>query len=118
MKFWFALITVAVAFVAPGHAQPKAVSVTIKADGDFDTCGLGQTTAAAAGHAGPDASYNKTDTLKSGTRVWMFEEKGEWIGVAYGADEIECSPIKKDKAYDGPGKSGWVGKKYIKLLAG
>ena len=68
--------------------------------------------------AGPGTTYPMTDKLRPGTRVWMFDEQGDWIGVAYGSDEIECSPIKQDKAYNGPGKSGWVYRKYVRLVAG
>ena len=48
----------------------------------------------------------------------MFDEHGDWIGIAYGVDELECSPAKKTKAYDGPGNSGWLPKKNLQLLAG
>ena len=90
----------------------------VKADGDFDTCAVGEITKASAIRAGPGIGYRKIDTLKVGDLVWMFGGKVDWVGVAYGSDEIECSPIKKDKAYDGPGKSGWVQKKNVRLMAG
>ena len=99
-------------------AQQAAVPVMVKADGDFDTCGVGEISGAVAVRAGPGIGHRKIGNLNAGARVWMFDEKDGWIGLAYGSDDIECSPIEKDKAYDGPGKSGWVLKKFVRLLAG
>ncbi len=108
-----------------GRAQQPDIPVMVRADGDWDTCALGQVSGLnpkgdnfLAVRSGPGSSYKMIDKLHTGDRVWMFDRKGDWIGVAYGAAEIECSPIKKDKAYDGPGRPGWVHKKFVTLLAG
>ena len=58
------------------------------------------------------------DKIHTGDRVWMFSQRGKWIGVVYDSDAISCSPIAKDKVYDGPGRKGWVYGKYIRVIAG
>lgn len=112
-------------FVGTGIAEQPDVPVMVRADGDMDTCALGQVSGLnpkgdnfLAVRAGPGSNNKMIDKLFTGDRVWMFDHKADWIGVAYGSDEIECSPIKNDKVYDGPGKSGWVHKKYVQLIAG
>ena len=130
----FGRVAIAAFIVAPivcglaigaGSAQDAGVPIMVRADGDLDTCGVGQVTGLnpkgdnfLAVRAGPGASYKIRDKLSSGMRVWMFDQKGNWIGVVYGSKEIGCPPIKRDKVYDGPGKSGWVYKKYVRLIAG
>ena len=100
-------------------AQQAAVPVMYGVDADFETCGWGQISKATAVRAGPGTGYLKTGEVKAGAGVTMFGEKGDWIGIAYGSDgQEDCPPRKKDKAYDGPSKSGWVQKKYLRLVAG
>lgn len=118
MRLLFLVAPAFVAWVSVSLAAQDAVPVMVRADGNLDTCALGETTAATAVRAGPGTSHRKTDTLEAGTRVWMFDEKDGWLGLAYGSDEIECPPVGHDKAYDGPGRSGWVKKHRVRLLAG
>jgi hypothetical protein len=106
-------------------AQNLTVPVMEHAEGDLDTCGLGEVTGLnpagdnfLAVRTGPGSKYKMIDKLHTGDRVWMFDYKGEWIGVVYGSDSIECSPIRKDRPYAGPGRKGWVHKKFVRLLAG
>ena len=99
-------------------AQQAAVPVMVRTDGDMDTCGVGTISEVTAVRAGPGIGHRQIDGLTTGARVWMFDEKDDWVGVAYGSENIECSPIKQDKAYDGPGKSGWVHRKFVRLIAG
>lgn len=101
-----------------GFAQQKPVPVMMHAWENLDTCALGEMKVATAVRTGPSTNLRNIETLKRGTRVWIFDEKPGWIGVVYGAKRIECSPIHKDKPYDGPGESGWVPRKSVRLLAG
>ncbi len=100
-------------------AQQTEVPVMFGVDAEFETCAWGQITKAAAVRAGPGIGYRKIGDLKAGAGVTMFGDKGDWIGIVYGTEsQQDCPPRKTDKAYDGPGKSGWVLKKYVKLIAG
>ena len=112
------LVFLTILFSGLALAQDKAIPVMIRADGDLDTCSMGKVATATEVRAGPGKAHRATGKLAAGASVWMFDERGDWIGIAYGVAEIECSPIKKTKAYDGPGKSGWVPKKSLRLLAG
>jgi hypothetical protein len=113
------VIAIALSMCAvPSFAQQKPVPVLMHAWEDLDTCSLGEVKVATAVRTGPSVSHHKIETLKRGTRVWLFDERPGWIGVVYGLKQLECSPIKKDKPYDGPGKSGWVPEKHVRGLAG
>ena len=96
-----------------------------RADGDLDTCALGRVKGLnprgdnfLAVRAGPGTRHKMIDKLHTGDEVWMFDRKGDWIGIAYGASDISCSPIKADRRYRGPGKTGWVHKAFIEVIAG
>jgi len=96
-----------------------------RASGGLDTCALGEVTNLKTGgdgflavRSGPGTDYEKIDEIFNGDRVWMFEQKGEWIGVAYGSDAISCSPVSKDQALDKPGKKGWVHANWLQIIAG
>jgi hypothetical protein len=100
-------------------AQKAAVPVMYGVDAEFETCGWGQISKATTVRSGPGTGYSKTGDLKAGAGVTMFGDKGDWIGIAYGSESmVDCPPRKTDKAYDGPGKSGWVLKKHVRLVAG
>ena len=117
-----ALLLAASAIVA---SQTLDVPVVEMADGDFDTCAVGEVHGLnpdgdnfLAVRSGPGSSYEMIDKLKTGDQVWMFSEQGNWMGVVYGSDQISCDPIKKDRVYDGPGRKGWIFNKYVKMIAG
>ena len=101
-------------------ASKAAVPVMVIVNPGLDTCAWGEITKAAAVRSGPGIGYPKIDALKTGTGAWLYENKGDWHGIAYGpeADEVGCLPSEKDKAYDGPGKSGWIHKKHLGEIAG
>ena len=128
MKFILGLLValgVPYAFENMALAGDLKEPVMIIADGDLDTCGVGKVTGLnpkgdnfLAVRAGPGAKFKLLDKIHTDDLVWMFQDKGDWIGIVYGSDDISCSPVKADKPYDGPGKQGWVFKKYITLIAG
>ena len=101
------------------------VPVMMWADGDLDVCSLGAVSGLnpdgdnfLAVRAGPGTGHRMLDKIHTDDRVWIFDENNGWFGVAYGRDEIECSPIPANRPYDGPGKTGWVYGKYVTVIAG
>lgn len=112
-------------FVSMAFAEEPEVPVMMLAEGDLDTCGVGKVVGLnpkgdnfLAVRSGPGAKFRQLDKIHTNDLVWMFQYTGDWIGVVYGSDDISCSPIKADKPYVGPGKKGWVFKKFITLIAG
>ncbi|WP_296606472.1 SH3 domain-containing protein [Roseibium sp.] len=110
---------------AASFATELKVPIMERASDGLDTCALGEVTDLKTGgdgflavRSGPGTEYEKIDEIFNGDRVWMFEQKGHWIGVAYGSDAITCSPISIDHPLDKPGKKGWVHENWIKIIAG
>ncbi len=121
------IATLAAAGLAGGpvFAADPVVPVMEIADGDLDTCAFGNVSGLNPGgdnflavRAGPGTNYRMLDKIHTGEKVWLFSHKGDWIGIVYGVEEVECSPVKADRPYKGPGKTGWVHKKFITLVAG
>jgi hypothetical protein len=115
--------------VADAMAQTKLdVPVVVGVDAELDPCAVG----VIAGldprgdgflsvRSGPAANYRELDRLKNGNRVHLCDQKGDWIGVVYGAAVDKCgvgTPWPKKKAYAGPCKHGWVHTRYVKPIAG
>ena len=106
--------------------RAQARRVMIHADGEgLDTCALAEVKGLdprgdnfLAVRAGPGTAYAMRDRLHTGDRVWLFDQVGDWMGIVYGSTEIECGPETRDRPYDGPGRTGWVYKRYLKPLAG
>ena len=101
------------------------VPVMMWSDGDLDTCSLGAVTGLdpngdnfLAVRAGPGTGHRMLDKIHTDDEVWIFDENNGWFGVAYGAPNISCSPIRGNRPYDGPGSTGWVFGKYVKIIAG
>lgn len=118
-------MTIIVAGTALAVAQSLDVPVVVTANEDLDTCAVGEVYGLnpdgdnfLAVRAGPGTDHAMIDKIHTGDQVWMFSERGKWIGVVYDSDEISCSPIATDKVYDGPGRRGWVYGKYIRVIAG
>ncbi|EDQ34128.1 Bacterial SH3 domain protein [Hoeflea phototrophica DFL-43] len=111
--------------VQPANAQSLDVPVMEYASDDLDTCALGEVFGLKsdgdgflAVRSGPGSDFAKLDEIHNGDRVWLFEQRGDWIGILYGANEVSCSPIKKDRIVPYPGKKGWVHQKWIAVIAG
>ena len=71
--------------------------------------------------AGPGTSFAVSDTLPVETPVFICAFQGEWLGIVYGKDLSKCavsSPKPAKLAYQGPCRSGWVYKQYIRIVAG
>lgn len=109
----------------PSYAQQLDLPIVEQSDGDLDTCLLAEVHGLKANgdgflavRSGPGSEFTKLDEVYNGDRVWIFENTGKWHGVLYGVDEVNCSPIDKDRALDKPGKKGWVHENWIRPLAG
>ena len=110
---------------AASRAGDLEVPVMVRADGDLDTCAFGEVTGLnpkgdnfLAVRSGPGSNYAMIDKLHAKDKVWMFGLQGSWIGIVYGINELNCSPVARDHVYQGPGKKGWVHKKFLVILAG
>ncbi|MCP4316005.1 MAG: SH3 domain-containing protein [Hyphomicrobiales bacterium] len=123
-KTLFGALIAAMGLLA-GPAVPAEldVSVMMWADGGRKVCGAGTVSGADSGNAlsvrsGPGSGHGVIDKIKVGDRVWIFDENNGWFGIVYGTRNVNCSPIRANRPYDGPGKSGWVFGKYVTIVAG
>jgi hypothetical protein len=121
-------IAICVTSVQP-QASETRVSIMIGGEPHLDACGAvgvvsglrptpGNTLSV---RSGPGHEYNRIDGLALGTRVWLCDRNGDWLGVIYGLAGSGCgvsTPSAKRQAYHGPCSSGWVHKKYVDLIAG
>lgn len=119
------MTTLAGAALTPTLAQSLDVPVMEHASDDLDTCALGQIVGLKADgdgflavRSGPATSYPKLDELHNGDQVWLFDQKGEWIGIVYGVGEVSCSPISEDRPAPHHGKKGWVHENWVQVIAG
>lgn len=108
------------------------VSIQIGGDENMDVCpSLARVVNLSKGPDGflavknaPNLKAVRVDKIYNGQNVFICQESadGKWYGIVYSnVQKLECgvtSPIEKKKEYDGPCKSGWVSKKYIKIFAG
>lgn len=119
------LVLAASAFVPVSQAQDLDVPIVERAQEDLDTCALGQVRRLKAQgdgflavRTGPASKFRKIDELHNGDRVWIFDQRGEWLGVAYGVEELSCSPIERDRFLPDHGKSGWIHSNWVDVIAG
>lgn len=96
-----------------------------KADEDLDTCALGEVHGLKkdgdgflAVRTGPGTANQQIDHVINGDRVWVFNQSGEWYGVVYGVDEVDCSPVEEDVPVRAEGKKGWVHSRWVRIIAG
>lgn len=126
----------AVALLAAVSAGPRPsrsddvdrVPVMIGGDANFDACdALGTVSGLKSApdntlsvRSGPGRAFDRLDGLVAGTRVWLCDRKGDWVGVVYGpADRCGVAmPSPERRAYAGPCASGWVHGRYVELTAG
>lgn len=109
----------------PLIAQELDVPVIEHADGNLDSCAYGQVSGLKADgdgflavRSGPGSNYAKLDELKNNDKIWFFDRQGDWIGIVYGAENIECGPVEKDREVQTNGKKGWVHQNWVEGLAG
>lgn len=106
-------------------AQSLEVPIIERAQDDLDTCSFGQVARLKAGgdgflavRTGPGSKFRKIDEIHNGDDVWLFDQRGAWIGVVYGVSEVNCSPIKQNRPVPHIGEKGWVHEKWIDVIAG
>lgn len=59
--------------------------------------------------SGPDSKYEKLDELHNGDHVFIFAERGPWMGVVYGvASSSHCNVPAN-------AKRGWVHMKWLDI---
>lgn len=107
------------------NAQQLSVPVMERAVDDLDSCGYGKIVGLKADgdgflavRSGPGSRYSKIDEVHNGDDVWLFEQKGNWIGIVYDVSSVSCSPIDADRPASHKGKKGWVHKNWVQLIAG
>lgn len=119
------VVLAASVFVPASLAQDLDVPIVERAQEDLDTCALGQVVRLKADgdgflavRTGPATKFRKIDELHNGDQVWIFDQRGEWFGVAYDVKELSCSPIERDRPLPDHGKSGWIHSKWVDVIAG
>ena len=134
MKVRVSLFTAVCFFTAcivlpPSQAGTRPIPVMIGGERDLDACGAVGVVSGLdpkpantlSVRSGPGSQFAQIDKLTSGTRVWLCDHKGRWLGVVYGPDGQDCgvsTPSDRRRPYTGPCASGWVFDKYVSLLAG
>ena len=74
--------------------------------------------------AGPGRDARDIGRLGPGHVVNVCEDRGEWLGIVFGSSRDpgeDCGvgrPVERPRRYDGPCHSGWVAKRYIRIVAG
>jgi len=112
--------------VSAGEPTSLARPVMETADGNLDTCALGRVAGLnpdgdgyLAVRAGPGSDHKELDRITNGTLVWVFETVGDWHGVIYGAEGVDCSPIPDTRVLEREGQlQGWVHGNWVEPLAG
>ena len=109
----------------PAATQELDVPIIERAQYDLDTCAYGVVHGLRADgdgflsvRTGPSSKHRKIDEVYNGDKVWMFDQRGKWLGIIYGVDEVICSPINADRPVPHRGKKGWVHENWVRLLAG
>jgi hypothetical protein len=77
--------------------------------------------------SGPGLNYDRIDKLYNKSRVYVVGRRGDWFAVVY-LDEstTDCSLPSQDVSfttfrgtpYTGPCRSGWVHRRWVKIIAG
>jgi hypothetical protein len=65
--------------------------------------------------SGPGSRYRKIAELHNGDMVYVFDARGEWVGITYGTSDATCASIKTHRIR---GKAGWVHSKLLEDVAG
>jgi hypothetical protein len=131
MSFSKISFVLAFCFLVITFKSEAKVSVHYGGDENVDACtSLAQVDHLSIGPNGflavkdaPNIKARRTDKVFNGQKLWICDESkdGKWVGVVYPSNEKQdcgvTSPVEKKKPYDGPCKSGWVSRKYVRLLA-
>ncbi|MCY6381059.1 SH3 domain-containing protein [Hoeflea prorocentri] len=124
-KLFAGIILAASVVLGPALAEELDIPVMVWAADDLATCSFGVVTGLdpsgdnfLAVRAGPGSGHRMLNKINTNDEVWIFDENNGWFGIAYGSPDINCSPASADRPYIGPGKTGWVFGKYVKIIAG
>ena len=110
-------------------AEATSRPVMIGGEAELDACGAigavsnlkpepGNTLSV---RSGPGLQFDRIDGLAPGTRVWLCDRQGDWLGIVYPAASADCGVTTQSAArrpYGGPCLSGWVYDRHVELLAG
>lgn len=116
-------------------SEGRAKSVMVGGEKEFDACsseaevfGLKKAPDSfLAVRDKPSRNGKELDRLSNGMKFYFCEESGDWVGIVYakkptdrtsGADCGVSTPIKIRRAYRGPCSSGWVHKRWIRVISG
>jgi len=125
----FALLSYSVISIADNVGSP----IMVGGDDDLDACAsLGVVSGLAADgdgflavRSGANADYKLLDKLQNGQEVFVCNTSSDskWFSIIYtkGQKDIDCgvaSPISPAQPYQGKCSSGWVSKRWIKIIAG
>lgn len=112
--------------LAAGQGRP----VIVGGEASFDACGgVGEVVGLdpngdnfLAVRSGPGSGFKIVDKIHTGQQYFDCDSSGKWVGIVYSKKpDADCgvsSPIAKRTPYRGPCRSGWVFRKYTKLIAG
>ena len=77
--------------------------------------------------SGPGLNYDRIDKLYNKSRVYVVGRRGDWYAVVY-LDEktVDCSlpdegtsfTTFRGMPYKGPCRSGWVHRRWVRVIAG
>jgi len=120
---------VLLATVGSAPAEPPSVPLLIGGDALMDACGsVGEVRGLnphgdnyLAVRSGPGTEFAMRDQLHEGDRVILCSVKGEWLGIVYGPEDVDCgvaTPLPESVTYAGPCRWGWVASRWILVLAG
>lgn len=127
-RLLFAAMAVFLAFLVLREARAQELDVPVMelASDGLDTCALGKVAGLKkdgdgflAVRSGPGSSYRKLDEIHNEDLVWLFEQRGKWVGIVYGVGhDMSCGAIDRDRPVPHPGKKGWVHENWTAFLAG
>lgn len=125
-----AVVTLVAVLHAAGPAEAQSRAVQLGGHPTLDACGsIGVPTGLnprgdnfLAVRAGPSSRTAMLDKLRPNEAFFICEQRGAWLGIVYSRREgPDCGanvPVPRRKAYDGPCRSGWVFRRFVRLLAG
>lgn len=125
---WMAAIALVLAPAAAAQTVPQPrVPVPIEGDETLDPCSMGQVVGLKgrqgflALRTAPGTDAAMLDRLGNGRTLFVCADQGEWLGVVYGRPGQSCgvgTPWPQGKPYTGPCASGWVHRRWVKIIAG
>ena len=120
---------IAVMLATPAMPQTtvarESVPVVIKAEPDKDACATGTVEGLSVDgflsvRSGPGTSFAEEGRLSNKDLVHWCAEDGDWVGIVYplGANCGVSTSWQETGPYQGPCKSGWAHRRWLRPLAG